>query len=245
MYLKSDFSRSLFPELEEEVLLKASKESKVKRLAQKSTNFGLEYCGNAMFCGKYGIPQLKPYTGTIPLQYTTFSEITRTGNPESCVTWFDYDCVINRLWNHPEHYVEVLSHYMCVSEPDYSLKVNNPLSVQIANTYRSHAVSYYMQECGVAVLPCMSWSSTASYDFCFDGHSKGGVVLVSTIGTIRDERSRMYFRLGFLEMLKRISPDSVILYGDVTEDILFWLPKELDVHHFEHNRYKRARRYGK
>ena len=102
-----------------------------------------------------------------------------------------------------------------------------------------------MQEQGIVILPSMSWSSTASYDFCFDGHSKGGAVLVSTIGTLRDERSRMYFRLGFVEMLKRISPDAVILYGDINEDILSWLPKQLDVHHFDHNRYKRARNHGK
>lgn len=242
---KRDFPKSLFPELEEEARKKAKKESKEKRLAQKSINFGLEYCSNAFFCGKYGIPQLKPYTCTIPEQYTTFSEITPMGNPDCCVTGFDYDYVIDRLWIHPEHYVEGLSHYKCITEPDYSLKINHPLSVQIANTYRSHVIAYYMQEQGIVILPSMSWSSTASYDFCFDGHSKGGAVLVSTIGTLRDERARMYFRLGFVEMLKRISPDAVILYGDINEDILSWLPKQLDVHHFDHNRYKRARNHGK
>lgn len=118
---KRDFPKSLFPELEEEARKKAKKESKEKRLAQKSINFGLEYCSNAFFCGKYGIPQLKPYTCTIPEQYTTFSEITPMGNPDCCVTGFDYDYVIDRLWIHPEHYVEGLSHYKCITEPDYSL----------------------------------------------------------------------------------------------------------------------------
>lgn len=242
---KRDFQKSLFPELEEEAQKKTKREYKEKRLALKSINFGLEYCSNAFFCGKYGIPQLKPYIGTIPEQYTTFSEITSTGNPDCCVTGFDYDYVIDRLWNHPEHYVKGLTRYKCIAEPDYSLKINHPLSVQIANTYRSHAIAYYMQEREIVILPSMSWSSTASYDFCFDGHSKGGAVLISTIGTLRDERSRMYFRLGFKEMLKRISPDAVILYGDINEAILSWLPRQLYVHHFDHNRYKRARNHGK
>ena len=84
-----------------------------------------------------------------------------------------------------------------------------------------------------------------SHEFCFDGHSKGGVVLVSTIGTLKDERSRMYFRLGFMEMLKRISPDAVILYGDINNELLAWMPKQLDVHIYAHERHKRARNYGK
>lgn len=242
---KIDFSKSLFPELEEEVLKKAKRESKEKWLAQKSINFGLEYCSDAIFCGKYGIPLLKSYTDTIPEEYTTFSEITTTGNPCCCVTGFDYDYVIDRIWNHPERYVEGLSHYKCITEPDYSLKINHPLCVQIANTYRSHAVAYYMQEHGIVILPSMSWSTTASYDFCFDGHSKGGAVMVSTIGTMRDERSRRYFRLGFTEMLSRISPDVVILYGDINETILSWMPKQLDIHHFDHNRFNRARNHGR
>ena len=84
-----------------------------------------------------------------------------------------------------------------------------------------------------------------SYDFCFDGHSKGGAVIISTIGALKDERARMYFRLGFFEMLKRISPDAVILYGDTNDEILAWMPKQLDIHFHEHERYKRARNHGK
>ncbi len=239
------FQKSLFPEMEEEALKIAKRESKEKWLAQKSINFGLEYCNDAIFSGKYGIPLLKSYIGPIPKDYTTFSEITETGNHSCCVTGFDYDFVIDRLWNHPEHYVEALSHYKCICEPDFSLKINNPLSVQIANTYRSHAVAYFMQEHGIDILPSMSWSSTRSYEFCFDGHYRGGAVMVSTIGTMKDERSRRYFRLGFSEMLKHISPDAVILYGDINESILSLMPKQLDVHHFDHNRFKRARNHGK
>jgi hypothetical protein len=240
-----DFQKSLFPELEADALQQRKKASKEKWLAKKNVNFGMEYCNNAIFSGKYGIPLLKPYLGPIPEQFITFSETKTAGNPYCCVTSFDHDYVIDRMWDAPDRYIEKLSHYMCLAEPDYSLKVNHPLSVQISNTYRSHAVAYYMQEHDVNVLPSMSWSSTMSYDFCFDGHSKGGAVIISTIGALKDERARMYFRLGFFEMLKRISPDAVILYGDTNDEILAWMPKQLDIHFHEHERYKRARNHGK
>ena len=242
---KKDFSKSLFPELDEEALKKAQKESRRKWLAQKSVNFGLEYCSTAMFCGKYGIPLLKPYMGTIPKCYTTFGDITIAGDPNCCVTGCDYDYLIDRMWNNPDKYVEKLSRYLCITNPDYSLRPNHPLSVQIANVYRSHAVGFYMQEHSIPVLPSMMWSSTNSHEFCFDGFSKGGAVLVSTIGTLKDDRSKVYFRNGFEEMLKHISPDAVILYGDVNDELLSWLPKQLDIHHYDHNRFKRARNHGR
>ncbi|MCR5152004.1 MAG: DUF4417 domain-containing protein [Prevotella sp.] len=237
---------SLFPDDYEETRKQEIEEQSGKnQIAQKHRFFGLEYCNDALFCGKYGIPLLNSYTDSIPENYVTFSETTLVGDPYSCVTSYDQDYVIDRMWNHPDRYVKRLSKYMCFAEPDYSLKVNHPLSVQIANTYRSHAIAYYMQDHGIKVLPSMAWSSTMSHEFCFDGHSKGGVVMVSTIGTLKDERSRMYFRLGFMEMLKRIAPDAVILYGDINDKILSWMPKQLDVHYKEHKRYKRARNHGK
>ena len=69
--------------------------------------------------------------------------------------------------------------------------------------------------------------------------------IVSTIGTMKDERSRMYFKDGFNEMLKRISPDSVALYGDTNEWITGLMPKQLDVQYFCHERFNRMRGYGK
>jgi hypothetical protein len=118
-------------------------------------------------------------------------------------------------------------------------------ALQIANTWRSHVLSFVMQEHGIPVLPAPTWSYTTSYDYCFDGHEKGGVVLVSTIGTLRNDKSQMYFKEGFFEMLKRLDPEEVILYGDVPEKILKWIPKQLPIKVVGHYRFERARRYGK
>ncbi len=231
--------------MEYEAYKKSKLTKREQNMFRKSACFGLEYCKDALFCGQYGIPLLKSYTDSIPGPFCTFSEMASSYHPDCCVTSFDYDYVIDRLWDNPEKYVDNISHYKCMAESDFSLMVNHPLCVQIANTYRSHAVAYYMQEHGIPILPSMSWSTTRSFDFCFDGHSKGGVVLVSTIGTLRDERSNMFFRLGFFEMLKRIAPDAVIIYGNINDELQSWLPKQLDVHFYKHERYNRARNHGK
>ena len=242
---KKIFQESLFPELDQDALKLLKQKSKEKYLIRNNKMFGLEYCKDAIFSGKYGIPLLKAYTGPIPERYTTYSNVTYLGDNSCCVTGFDLDFVLDEIWDNPEKFAKKSSNYLCVTEPDFSLKINHPHCVQIANTYRSHAIGYYLQEHGSVILPCMGWSSTMSFDYCFDGHTKGGAVIVSTIGTLRDERSRRFFRLGFNEMLKRISPEAVILYGDINEEIDSWMPKQLDIHHFDHYRFKRARNHGK
>ena len=79
---------------------------------------------------------------------------------------------------------------------------------------------------------------------CLDGYERGGAVVISTIGAMNDERSRMYFKDGFHEMLKRISPDAVVLYGDRNDWVTEMMPKQLDVHYFCHERFNRMRGYG-
>jgi len=227
--------------------LSVKPESRSRRMwtELKNRDFGLEFCSTATFSGKYGIPRLKPYTGDIPEKFISLSEIRKSSDYLFGVTCFDYDYVLEKLWMSPKSYVEEIKKYCCLVEPDFSLKIMSPLAIQIANTYRNHSIAYYMQENGINVLPSMSWGTRQSFDFCFDGHSKGGAVMVSTIGTLRDERSRLFFKGGFMEMLRRISPDTVILYGDVNETLLSWMPKELDVHTIMHNRFKRARNHGR
>lgn len=236
----------LFPDMEKSQLSKAHVDnSKRKWTELKNKDFGLEFCSTATFCGKYGIPKLDAYFDDIPSEFITLSEIQKHSQYSCGVTCFDYDYILESLWATPKDYIDELNKFSCFVEPDFSLKVLSPLAVQIANTYRSHVVAYYMQEKGIKVLPSMSWSTSQSYEFCFDGHSKGGAVMVSTIGTLRDERSRMFFKSGFLEMLKRISPDAVILYGDCNEGLISWMPKSLHVSNIAHNRFNRARRHGR
>ena len=234
----------LFEDFDSYVKKPLDRKSRDRWRDQKRKNFGLELCKNAIKSGKYGMPLLKAYFDSLPDYFVTFSEMGN-GNSDTGVICTDYDFELDKLWNNPEKYIKALANYKCFAEPDFSFWVGSPLSVQIANTLRSHVISFFAQEHSINVLPNMTWSDARSYEFCFDGHSKGGAVLVSTIGTLKDERSLMYFRNGFMEMLKRISPDAVVLYGDVNEKILSWMPAQLHINIVEHNRFLRARKYGR
>ncbi|MCF0190022.1 MAG: DUF4417 domain-containing protein [Marinilabiliaceae bacterium] len=219
------------------------KQEKVSNIV-KGSFFGLGLYSGAILSGKYGIPRLKPYYDSIPNSFITYSECTTTKDYSCGLASFDDDLFLERVWNNYNRYSSTFSKFHCVGEPDFSLKLEYPLAVQIANTYRNHALAYRMQESEIKIIPSPSWSSKESYEFCFDGYGKGGAVLISTIGTLRDERSRMYFKLGFGEMLKRLSPEAVVLYGDINDSLMKWFPKQLHICQVKHNRFVRARSHG-
>lgn len=233
---------SLFPELDEpERLLPKGK----KVPNDNRSNFGLELCKGAFFSGKYGIPLLKPYTGPIPEQFIPFHDLYRSREFKSGVLCFEYDYILDRIWNNPFKYYPTMSKYQCVCEPDFSLKIGNPPCLQIANCYRKHALAFSMQDNGIDVLPSPSWSDIPSLEYCFDGYPKGGAVIISTVGTLRDERSRFYFERGFNAMLSTISPDVVLIYGDVDDRIKSLMPYQLDVRYYENPNFSRMRYYGR
>ena len=211
----------------------------------KKQLFGLELCEGAIFSGKYGIPKIRPYSGVIPKQFIPFHDIFLCKDYSCGVLCFEYDNILDRIWYRPDHYFQTLSSFQCVCEPDFSLKIRNPLCLQIFNCYRRHALAYSMQNTGIDVIPSPSWSDIQSAEFCFDGYSKGGAVIVSTVGTLRDERSRYYFEYGFKMMLSRLSPDIVLMYGDVDDRIMALMPSQLDVRYYENPNFSRMRHYGR
>lgn len=234
----------MFPKYYEEEQVHMS-EVIIETKDRKYQVFGTEFCKHAIKSGKYGIPTIKPFTGFLPNEFITISELSSASGRSFGVTCFDYDYILERVWHKPEHYLKTLSLHPCMAEPDFSLKVGDPLAVQIANTFRNRALAFFFQEHGQPLIPAPAWSNAESYEFCFNGYSKGGWVMVSTLGTLKDERSKMFFKDGFIEMLQRISPDAVALYGDVNEELLSWMPKQLTIQHVVHNRLKRARRHGR
>lgn len=136
----------------------------------KLTNFGISYDKIIIKSGKHGFPKIKPYYGEIPSNYIDFGDVKPKGCDNCCVTGYEYDYILMNLWNSFDEYVPILSKSLCVCNPDYSMYVDSGLATQISNKLKSHEVAYMVQENRIAILPSMTWSSTRSYDFCFDGY---------------------------------------------------------------------------
>ena len=103
--------------------------------------------------------------------------------------------------------------------PDFSLYLDYPISLQIYNTYRNRYCGAYWQSLGVNVIPTIGWRDEKSFDFCFDGVEKGSVVAVGTVGIMNNKDAKELFLKGYNEMLKRIEPSKIIIYGNEIEGL--------------------------
>lgn len=168
--------------------------------------------------GEYGIPQIEPtlYKGSefIPFNYAKSCK-DKAGKG---VHFFIDDYQFNRLWNAPDRYIDMLSEFDCVMSPDFSTYTDFPKSIQIYNHYRKHWVGAYLQMHGIDVIPTISWSTPASFEWCFDGEPEGGCVAVSSVGCMNNRKRKELFIAGYKEMIDRLHPEMIIFYGKVPEE---------------------------
>ena len=104
-----------------------------------------------------------------------------------------------------------------VMSPDFSTYTDFPKAIQIYNHYRKHWVGAYLQENGVNVIPTISCSTPDSFEWCFDGEPKGGVVAVSSVGAANSRMKKVLFIAGYNEMMARLQPETILFYGKVPE----------------------------
>lgn len=70
---------------------------------------------------------------------------------------------------------------------------------------------------GLIVIPTVSWALESSFDFCFDGLPKNATLAISTIGIKKHEEQFEVWKNGVDEMIKRLTPKRIIVYGGQVE----------------------------
>lgn len=129
------------------------------------------------------------------------------------------DSYIERVWDNPDYYATVFNQYRGIIQPDLSQYTTMPRAMRIWNYYRNMWLASYMNSLGIRVVPSAQWSDEESFEYCFDGMPEGSCVCVSTVGCMQNPKVRMLFNRGFSEMLKRLKPSQLILYGVIDDDI--------------------------
>lgn len=76
-----------------------------------------------------------------------------------------------------------------------------------------------MQNNEIELIPNIRWNDERTYLFCFDGVEKNKTVAIGTHGCIKKTLDKKYFRQGLAELVKRLSPKNIIVYGAVPDDI--------------------------
>ncbi|CCQ94381.1 conserved hypothetical protein [[Clostridium] ultunense Esp] len=185
--------------------LESSKVIKEKKLIRK------EY----LVSPKWGMPILKKIK--IPdekIDFIAYDEISKNEtsieNLHKTVHFFIDDGKFRAVYeSYNISQLKKLAQYKYVLTPDFSVRVDMPLPIQIYNVFRSRWCGAHWQNYNIKVIPTISWSDERSYEFCFDGIEKGSTVAISTLGCKKSER---LFMKGYNAMLKTIEPELIICY---------------------------------
>jgi len=171
-----------------------------------------------------GIPVMKHTPlSAIPEWLVAYRERIRSSRfdfDQAAVHFFLDDYRFETVWSRPERALEHLSKYRILLTPDFSLYTDWPLVVQQWNVYRSRWCGRWWQELGFQVIPTMSWSTPESFDFCFAGLPQRSLVAVSALGVrLEEPAEHKRFITGYREMVNRLSPSTVLAYGDLPPEV--------------------------
>lgn len=174
----------------------------------------------ADYDGYFELPKIRT-SSQLPDRVITFSKaMARTWNDFDCwVMFYEHDVNFERLWHNPKQYLAKLKKFKGIISPDFSLYRNMPLCMQMWNTYRGRAIAVQLQNNGVEIIPNVRFNDERTYEFCFDGIDKFKTVAVGTHGCIKNRIDKDYFKDGLAEMVRRLSPRTIIVYGAAPDDI--------------------------
>ncbi len=180
----------------------------------RNTELFLRNCYKTV--GMYDFPFIrKDEINIVPISLISFSDTCQKDNVRNRkkgVHFFIDDYRFENIYNHPERSLEKLSQYSFLISPDYSLYAEMPRAIQIHNVFKNRWMSAYWQDKGLKVIPCVSWSDSLSYSYCFDGIEQNSIVAIGMIGCKKS--NRLPFLRGYNIMLDRIEPESIIVFGE-------------------------------
>ena len=174
--------------------------------------------GNMELQGEYGFPKIKGIKLKHPenVELIGFNYATNKKTQDKEKLWVHFflpDYRFQQVWNNPQNYIECFQQYKGICSPDFSCYVGMPKAMQIFNVYRMAFLTAYYQRYGIHVLPSVTWGEPDTYDWCFSWIPKGSAVVCSTVGCMQNKESTMLFLKGYEEMVSRIEPSEVIIYG--------------------------------
>ncbi len=127
---------------------------------------------------------------------------------------FNYDNIINNIWNDPYKYLIKFLGFKAICTPDYSVYPGMNINDIRYNIYRNRWIGCLWQEKGFKVIPTIQWALEDTYDMCFSAVEKGSVVIISTLGC---SSNYDVFLKGFNKMKEVIEPSLIIVFGKMLE----------------------------
>lgn len=118
------------------------------------------------------------------------------------------------IWHDYNFALKVLCHFAGVITPDFSTYQDFPEPLKIYNTYRMRTFGYWLGVNGIPVINNVRWGTPESFSYCFDGIEENTIIAIGTCGgSQRKYIDRNRFENGLIELVKRLQPHTIVVYG--------------------------------
>ncbi len=193
--------------------------------------FNPEFVEAAFFDGVLEIPVItRPEKIVVPGHMVPFTARERSDAKSSFVAFYEFDNTFGGILKNPDQYITDLKRFLGIVTLDNSLYVDSPLTVQIANVYRSRAIGHYFQRNGLYTVPNVRWGDERSYTtavlpekFAFLGLPKHSIYSVGTYGCCKTAEERYHLRHGLISMIEELEPEIILIYGAMPESVFHGL----------------------
>ncbi len=188
---------------------------------------------NAFMCegivfSEHDIPYCPTTAKDFPLEIISWTEARRLYNSalrrgDKCFKHKAFVCFYlndykfdgpGGIWHNPERALIVLQHFAGVITPDFSTYQDFPEPVKIYNTYRMRVFGAWLANKGIEVINNVRWGTLETWWYCFGGLPKNSIYAIGTVGgSPRQLKDRQRFEDGLNELVKRLEPKAIIVYG--------------------------------
>jgi hypothetical protein len=207
-------------------LLEHNKQGRSIELAQKSHLFrrkkiyeNMHLIDERMFAGGGFFPQLHPYNGSVDFELVSFVDRKKHSGTNEAVHFFLDDYRFRyAVWSNLEKTTESIFRFDYVFTPDFSLWVDLPTEYfNIMNIFRTRYVGAYWQQCGLNVIPTVSWGNANSFHYAFCGLPQHSVLAVCGVGNKHCPASLELWKYAIKQIDKELLPTMIIVFGEEVE----------------------------
>lgn len=125
-----------------------------------------------------------------------------------------FDGKQSSIWLYPEKALSIICHFSGLIAPDFSTYADFPEPLKRWNYYRMNAFGYWIGTQGIPVISNARWGTEESWEYCFDGNPTNSMLALGTVASgIRLLQNRPLFEAGLFQMVERLQPKTLIVYG--------------------------------
>ena len=189
--------------------------------------------------GQYNMPMLKP-VDFIPDRMIGFNYAKTSKDYDSTLHFYIDDYQFERIWHRPLEYLPLMAKFRACLTPNFSIYLDYPEAAKIWNTWRGRLLGQVMQDYGIVTIPIVYWSTESSYNWAFDGLPEHSTLSINDFNR-KNEESRELWDNGVKELIRRKSPERILLFGTTKEQKCDFDFGNIEVIYYQNENYKRIR----